>query len=491
MKKITQRFLLTLAMCVGVCVSAFAQASLPFNFDGKYADIAKTEGLVATNIDSKDYGSQPYLKLNKKGSELILNFTGVPDKLIYTIKWNAGSLNTFDGSFTVSVSENGVDYVVVKSYAEASLPKGKAVEEEFSIENKSVRYIKWYYDEKVDGNIGLGAISLTAGVAEDVVEAPVFDVVGALNGYEKYIEKATVELTSATEGAKIYYNINSGEVPSATSTEYTAPIPVTESSTIKAIAIKDGKSSTVITREISVDANDVVTLPYLQKFDGSLADWYPCSINGEQVWAAASYQETTYAKISGYSNGSRFENEDWLISPAIPAGKIVVNFESAQNKESDGTGIGFAYSFDYDGYSDPTTASWTFVTEGITWSPVGETYAITPSGDIEIDNTTENPTHIAYKYTSSNEVANTWQIYNVSIDKKETVSVETETVSDIDVYTANGNIYIKGADGKNVNIYNMQGQEIKAFKADAESVVPVVKGIYIIKVDGKAVKIIL
>ena len=68
MKKITQRFLLTLAMCVGVCVSAFAQASLPFNFDGKYADIAKTEGLVATNIDSKDYGSQPYLKLNKKGS---------------------------------------------------------------------------------------------------------------------------------------------------------------------------------------------------------------------------------------------------------------------------------------------------------------------------------------------------------------------------------------------------------------------------------------
>ncbi len=37
----------------------------------------------------------------------------------------------------------------------------------------------------------------------------------------------------------------------------------------------------------------------------------------------------------------------------------------------------------------------------------------------------------------------------------------------------------------------MQGQEIKAFKADAESVVPVVKGIYIIKVDGKAVKVIL
>lgn len=39
MKKITQRFLLTLAMCVGVCVSAFAQASLPFNFDGGANDI--------------------------------------------------------------------------------------------------------------------------------------------------------------------------------------------------------------------------------------------------------------------------------------------------------------------------------------------------------------------------------------------------------------------------------------------------------------------
>ena len=489
MKKITQRFLLTLAMCVGVCVSAFAQASLPFNFDGGANDIKDVEGLTSENIGA-DYKDSPKLRFeNKTGNGLlILNFTGAPEELSYSIKWNGSG--TF-GKFTVSVSENGTDYTVIKTYENGDLKSNAVLKEKVAIDNKSVRYIKWYYDEKASGNIGLGAISLTAGVAEDVVEAPVFDVVGALNGYEKYIEKATVELTSATEGSKIYYNINSGEVPSATSTEYTAPIPVTESSTIKAIAIKDGKSSTVITREISVDANDVVTLPYLQKFDGSLADWYPCSINGEQVWAAASYQETTYAKISGYLSGSRFENEDWLISPAIPAGKIVVNFESAQNKESDGTGIGFAYSFDYDGYSDPTTASWTFVTEGITWSPVGETYAITPSGDIEIDNTTENPTHIAYKYTSSNEVANTWQIYNVSIDKKETVSVETETVSDIDVYTANGNIYIKGADGKNVNIYNMQGQEIKAFKADAESVVPVVKGIYIIKVDGKAVKVIL
>ena len=37
----------------------------------------------------------------------------------------------------------------------------------------------------------------------------------------------------------------------------------------------------------------------------------------------------------------------------------------------------------------------------------------------------------------------------------------------------------------------MQGQEVKAFKAGAESIVSVVKGIYIVKVAGKAIKVIL
>ncbi len=53
-----------------------------------------------------------------------------------------------------------------------------------------------------------------------------------------------VEIKCADAGAKVYYTLD-GSTPSANSTLYTAPINISSNTTIKAIAIKDGKSSFV------------------------------------------------------------------------------------------------------------------------------------------------------------------------------------------------------------------------------------------------------
>ena len=57
-----------------------------------------------------------------------------------------------------------------------------------------------------------------------------------------YVKKVEVTMTCATEGAKIYYTTNGADA-SEQSVLYTGPITLTQTSTIKAVAVKDGQLS--------------------------------------------------------------------------------------------------------------------------------------------------------------------------------------------------------------------------------------------------------
>ena len=56
-----------------------------------------------------------------------------------------------------------------------------------------------------------------------------------------------VTITCATEGADIYYTTDGTTTPTAESSKYSAPFGISEDTTVKAIAIKDGESSYVNT----------------------------------------------------------------------------------------------------------------------------------------------------------------------------------------------------------------------------------------------------
>ena len=57
-----------------------------------------------------------------------------------------------------------------------------------------------------------------------------------------YYQDVTIEISCATEGAEIYYTTGGADASEA-STLYTGPFTLTETSTVKTVAIKDGKSS--------------------------------------------------------------------------------------------------------------------------------------------------------------------------------------------------------------------------------------------------------
>lgn len=96
--------------------------------------------------------------------------------------------------------------------------------------------------------------------------APVFSPAGGT-----YPQAQNVALSSATEGATIYYTLD-GSTPTVSSTLYTGEIPVTQSVTIKAIAVKEGFSDSSIATAIYTIGEDPWTLRWSDEFDGTSVD---------------------------------------------------------------------------------------------------------------------------------------------------------------------------------------------------------------------------
>ena len=155
-----------------------------------------------------------------------------------------------------------------------------------------------------------------------------------------------------------------------------------------------------------------------EEFSGSLGDFQAVSVTGDQVWKASSYKQDKYAKISGHlsSTNKDYDNEDWLVSPAInlkgfsdPNMQIqqAINYINGQWNQAT-----VQVSTDYTG--NVATATWTPVT--ITTLPTGNDWAFVTSEKIDLSAFTGKTIHVAFKYISDTNNAATWEVNWIKIN---------------------------------------------------------------------------
>ncbi|MCK9617301.1 MAG: DUF5689 domain-containing protein [Lentimicrobiaceae bacterium] len=159
---------------------------------------------------------------------------------------------------------------------------------------------------------------------------------------------------------------------------------------------------------------------FTEEFTSTLGQFTPYSVSGDQTWIWATY-DGGCAKMSGYSGGSNNANEDWLISaPVSLSGKtgVKMSFREAINYITSIDDMKVLISTNYDGTSNPNTATWTELT-GFTRS-AGSSFTFVESGDVSLATWEGQTVRIAFKYNCSATASATWEIGKVLLisDKK-------------------------------------------------------------------------
>ncbi len=190
-----QKAIATLPLMM-VTILAMAQAALPtsFNFD-ETTPTGWTENLGTNGLTRYASGQTGQsCKLDATNENVVLYFAEEPGMLHYYMKgWNTGG--TWQGTFTVEESDNGVTYTALHSFTDTDLPTSG-----YTLFTDSpaptTRYIRWIFTTKVSGhNAGLDDITLDTPIAGNNQEINVSD--GTINipsGFTYSIGNATSQI---------------------------------------------------------------------------------------------------------------------------------------------------------------------------------------------------------------------------------------------------------------------------------------------------------
>ena len=184
------------------------------------------------------HGGTYYANTGGKGSASLATKAAIARPGVLTFYTSKESTNTTTSKWTVQTSTDGATWTDVAEFDATTGGKGEWTERVADLTGRTDVYIQIAYA----GSTAVRAIddiTLTEASAASVA-APVFDP-----ETEVFEDELEVTLTCLTDGAEIRYTLD-GTEPSAASALYSAAIVISETTTIKAVAIKDAVLSTIV-----------------------------------------------------------------------------------------------------------------------------------------------------------------------------------------------------------------------------------------------------
>lgn len=175
-------------------------------------------------------------------------------------------------------------------------------------------------------------------------------------------------------------------------------------------------------KEGTMNGARFINCAYLQKDfndqDLLSCGWTTHSLSGTVNTAWEIYAATnSAASVSNY-DGSAVLCESWLISPSINLVNAVnpdLNFRNVVRYDVLPP-LNVMISTDYDGVSNPNTATWTDLTSLANWdSNTGTWSSWTSSGSIDLNAFKQANVHIAFRLIGSTSNSSTWEIDDVIV----------------------------------------------------------------------------
>ncbi len=410
---------------------------------------------------------------------------------------------TFDSDKHITVDYNTVEDKIEKDYANMF---GKIIKVRGDLiayfGNPGVKNCNSYeWLEEMPAAVSVTYNSNPVFVASAVVRPEI-----TVTGDPQTDASVSVALACATEGATIYYTID-GTEPTAESTEYTDPISVSATTTIKVIA-KNGE-------DLSSVAEETITFPTIvdiATFITNADEDNVSTLGAVTVTYQSSDKKTVFIQdATGYL---QFYNNSG--NPELTNGSVL-------------TGLQGKYS-EYQNISQIKTTSIPTPTVGTAVEPIEKTIAEINSDlynyyvvikDVEVvsgitiasdkqDNVivkdtegTELTCRTQYKDVAVDVAAgdkvdvigfvsaysNKIQLNIISISESITTSIEETEVGK--VFSTLGAINITGIEMANVTIYDIAGRVVAAQVVENNACITVANGIYIVRVNNTVTEVMV
>jgi hypothetical protein len=210
----------------------------------------------------------------------------------------------------------------------------------------------------------------------------------------------------------------------------------------------------------SVTIPNIVPLDCNDFEDGNFGNWTAMNVSGAQEWKISTYNENTFAKMTGYESGAH-ANEDWLISPPFNLSNVLAtHFEFINAMNYSGNPLQLLVSTDYNGSGDPNNYTWDDISDQVDWSPGNWTWV---KAAISLDDYIGKTIYLGFKYTSTDQECATWELDDLCFDVIMSESIGETKYESIKVYPnpARDNFSLNSNETGMLKIFDLTGKVVK------------------------------